>query len=162
MSSHDRGAKPESANPAADGALRLMAFDSADLEVISAHVQDALVRVAGMTYRARERRFVLMASRFDWLSVQSGAPQRSECGLHFDHVEAVAFQGFDRSDGQRVLNLLSINFHPGDAPSGEVVLTFSAEAAIRLKVECLDAQLNDLGLRWKTRRKPGHGTEYGE
>lgn len=147
---------PGAARSNSDKALHLLAFDSADLDVISAHLQDALVRVAGMTYIRSQRRFALLASRFDWLAAKAGAPERCESGLHFDHVEAVSVQGFDRRERKRLLNLLSISFAETAAPGGFVVLTFSGGAAIRLTVECLDAQMSDLGSRWKTRRKPGH------
>lgn len=138
--------------------LRLVAFDADDLEVISTHLQDALVRVAGMTHLPAQKRFALIASRFDWMAAEAGVPQRCESGLHFDHVLAVSLQGFDRKDGKRLLNLLDISFSEGEAPSGHVVLTFSGDAAVRLQVECLDAQMSDIGARWKTRRKPGHET----
>ena len=63
-----------------------------------------------------------------------------------------------QKDGKRLLNLLDISFSESDTPSGHVVLTFSGEAAVRLTVECLDVQMSDIGARWKTRRKPGHGS----
>ncbi len=146
-------------SPSASGPLRLVAFDAEDLDVMSTNLQDALVRVAGMTYQPAQRRFALLASRFDWLAAQAGAPQRCESGLHFDYVLATAYQGFNPAEGERLLNLLHISFEETDPPGGYVILTFSGDAAIRLRVECLDAQMSDLGARWKTRRKPGHGVE---
>lgn len=151
-------ANNEKAKTSQPESLRLVAFDSADLEVISTHLQDALVRVAAMTYQPAQKRFALVASRFDWMAAEAGAPQRCESGLHFDHVQAVSLQGFDQKDGKRLLNLLDISFSESDTPSGHVVLTFSGEAAVRLTVECLDVQMSDIGARWKTRRKPGHGS----
>jgi hypothetical protein len=55
-----------------------------------------------------------------------------------------------------MLNLLGILFEQTTTPAGVVTLTFSGGATIRLEVECVDAQLRDLGARWKTRNKPGH------
>ena len=46
--------------------LKLLALDSEDLEVISAHTQDAVVRVAEMGYVANERRFAFLMNRFAW------------------------------------------------------------------------------------------------
>jgi hypothetical protein len=43
------------------------------------------------------------------------------------------------------LELLGIEFHPGEAPGGSVVLMFSHGGAIRLDVECLECELADLG-----------------
>lgn len=55
-----------------------------------------------------------------------------------------------------MLNLLAITFEAGDAPSGTIVLTFSGGAALRLEVECIEAQLADLGAAWETPSRPSH------
>ena len=44
--------------------LKLVALDQEDLAVISAHLQDAIVKVGDLTYLPRERRFALVARRF--------------------------------------------------------------------------------------------------
>lgn len=48
------------------GNLKLRAHDPADLAVISAHLQDALVPVSDMAWLKGERRFLLLANRFRW------------------------------------------------------------------------------------------------
>jgi hypothetical protein len=136
--------------------LRLVALDEDDLAVVSAHVQDAVVRVADMAYLPKEKRFALLASRFDWCCAEGGRMERCRAGLHFDRVEHAAFAGFDRTDAAGVLNLLSILFEPGEPPGGVILLTFSGGAALRLEVECIDAQIRDLGPRWEAHARPGH------
>jgi hypothetical protein len=44
-----------------------------------------------------------------------------------------------------VLSLLSITFKETDTPSGDVLLTFSGGGTVRLTVECLECQMQDLG-----------------
>ena len=44
-----------------------------------------------------------------------------------------------------VLELLGIEFRPGEAPGGSVVLMFSRGEMLRLDVECLECELADLG-----------------
>jgi len=139
--------------------LRLIALDDDDLAAVSANLQDAVVRAAALAYLPRERRFALLASRFDWVKAAEGRMERCRTGLHFDAVSHVAFTGFRPADPQTVLNLLSIGFEPQEAPGGLVTLTFSGGAGIRLKVECIDAQLRDIGPRWATKAKPGHGID---
>ncbi len=51
---------------------------------------------------------------------------------------------------------LAIRFLAGEAPGGTIELTFSANAAIRLDVECIEAQLTDLGAAWETESLPRH------
>jgi hypothetical protein len=140
-------------------ALRLIALDAEDLAVISCNLQDAVVRVEDLAYVPAQRRFALLASRFDWVAADAGRQERCRAGLHFDAVLKVASTGFDRADREAVLNLLSISFEEGEAPSGAVVMTFSGGAAIRLDVECVDAQMRDLGVRWTARHKPGHAID---
>ena len=53
----------------------------------------------------------------------------------------------------------SFSFEEALAPAGVVELTFSGGAAIRLDVECVDAQMRDLGVRWSARHKPGHAID---
>ena len=48
--------------------LKLVALDKEDIEVVSAHVQDALVRVADIIWQPREHRFVMALNRFDWMN----------------------------------------------------------------------------------------------
>jgi len=55
-----------------------------------------------------------------------------------------------------VLNLLAVEFSETDAPSGVVTLTFSGGPGIRLEVECLEAELADLGPSWITAACPAH------
>jgi hypothetical protein len=137
--------------------LRLIACDAEDLAVLSAHVQDAILRVGDMLYLKRKRRFVLALKRFDWLGSADGSPQRAQAGLHFEHVNKVALHGFRQDRPDDLLNLLNIEFVPGDDPSGAVLLIFSGGCAVRLEVECLEARMADLGPRWCVRHAPGHG-----
>ena len=133
--------------------LRLLAMDEEDLAVVSAHLQDAAVRVGDMAYVPRERRFALLAARFDWLSDSCA---RCRTGLHFEDVTRVSLTGFTPDEPDRVLNLLSVGFTPGEAPAGTLILTFSGGAAVRLDVDCLEAQMRDLGPRWAAQHRPGH------
>lgn len=48
------------------GGLKLYAGDEEDYLVISAHLQDAIVAVAEMTYSAADGRFAMLVNRFMW------------------------------------------------------------------------------------------------
>jgi hypothetical protein len=62
----------------------------------------------------------------------------------------------DQAAKDGVLNLLAVEFAETEAPSGVVTLTFSGGAALRLEVECLEAELADLGPTWTTAACPVH------
>jgi hypothetical protein len=144
-------------------ALKLLALDEEDLAVISAQLQDAIMRVQEMAYLPRQQRFAAVLNRFDWLDAekgegQQGRYQRRQSALRFDRVLDAKIQNISdrRQDG--IYELLTIQFQPTDPPGGEVLLVFAGDAAIRLKVECIEAELRDLSAAWRARSKPRHDT----
>lgn len=136
--------------------LGLMALDAEDLAVISAHVQDAVLRPADIAWRPGDGLLVLTLRRFDWSS-PAKRPQRRLSALHFGRVARVVHKGMDPA--AEALNLLAISFEPGEAPSGALRLDFSGGGAIRAEVECIEAQLKDLGPAWGAIRRPAHETD---
>ncbi|MCB1471889.1 MAG: DUF2948 family protein [Rhodobiaceae bacterium] len=138
--------------------LRLAALDADDLDVISAHMQDAVVTPSDMVFRRKSAAFIAMANRYDWDSeVREGAHRRRRTALHFDRVVSVRARGIPQGSGNEVLNLLAIRFLPGgDEPAGTIELVFSGKAAIRLQVECIEVRLKDMGPVWATQHRPDH------
>ena len=138
--------------------LKLVALDQEDLEVISCHVQDAVVTVGEIVWIPAERRLVIPLNRFDWESAEGTTPQfrRRRAALRFERVNSFKARGIDPASKGAMLNLLAANFFEGAPPSGHVELTFSGGPALRLDVECVEAELVDLGPEWVTVRRPGH------
>jgi hypothetical protein len=138
--------------------LKLVALDNDDIDVLSAHVQDSVVKVGDILWRPAEKRIVIVINRFDWESAQSPAPpfRRRRAALRFERVNGVKARQITCADKEAVLNLLAVEFVPSDAPAGQVILTFSGGAALRLDVECLEAELADLGPVWATATCPAH------
>ncbi|WDR02369.1 DUF2948 family protein [Devosia algicola] len=140
--------------------LKLLALDSEDLEVISAHAQDAVVRVGDMGYARKDRRFAMLMNRFDWESgTGRDKGQRKRAALHFDGVQSVATAGIDTNAHDGVLELLSIQFEAIDGPAGIIELNFAGGGSVRLGVECLEARLSDLGATWAAAAKPAHALD---
>ena len=144
--------------------LKLVALDKDDIEVVSAHVQDAMVKVADIFWQPREHRFVMALNRFDWMSAVDSSMaakadyRRCRTALRFERVLACKFRGFDQSNKNGQLNLLAVEFAEHDSPAGTVMLTFSGGAVIRLDVECLEAELADLGEVFTAELCPDHFT----
>lgn len=142
--------------------LKLIALDAEDLGVISVHLQDAVLRAGDMMYFPNEQRFVLLANRFDWAKATDGSQdghERRRAALRFERVKSAKVQSVDFGDKRQVLALLAITFEPGapdQSPEGDVTLTFSGGAAIRLGVECIEAELKDLGAAWAAKQSPDH------
>jgi hypothetical protein len=138
--------------------LKLAALDESDLEVLSAHMQDAVLKCSDIRYWKSKGKFAILANRFAWDALsrgKNGRFQRRLSGLQFARVLSARSSGISR-DGETVLSLLSIGFDPGEPPSGTVVLTFAGGGTIRLEVECIEAQLDDLGPAWETAHVPCH------
>jgi hypothetical protein len=133
--------------------LKLLAFDSEDLEVISAHCQDAVVRVGDMGFAQGDHRFALLMNRFDW---EAGKGQRKRAAIDFASVKGVLAQGFDQNARDGVLSLLAISFSETDGPAGIIELAFAGGATLRLTVDVLEARFQDLGAAWATKNKPKH------
>ncbi len=143
--------------------VKLVALDGEDLAVISAHVQDAVVRIGEMTFQPGEKRFVAVMRRFDWLNAETTDTSkdfvRRQSGLRIDQVERAQVTGFDPTDGDRVLSLLAVSFEETTAPAGIVTLHFSGDTAIALHVGYIEAELKDLGAAWTTKNRPDHPDE---
>jgi hypothetical protein len=139
--------------------LKFVVLDEEDLEVVSAHVQDAVVKASDVMWRPQENRLVVPINRFDWESAQAEQPEfcRRRAALRFERVMSCKCRQVDGKDA--VLNLLAVEFSETDAPSGVVTLTFSGGAAIRLDVECLEAELADLGPTWTAVACPAHAID---
>lgn len=139
--------------------LRLAALDEDDLTIISAHIQDAVVKVGEIDFLAGANKFALPLNRFAW-EARTGwfrrRDQRRRSLLSFDRVLGVRSTGIDRAKPDDVLSLLALNFTTIAAPSGLISLIFSGGAAIALDVECIEARLADTGGAWEASSRPVH------
>lgn len=175
-------AAPASSGCAGDavaGPLRIKAEDIGDLQVISACVQDAVVKLGDIAYVPRARQFVVLLNRYRWenatepgdvrfADVVAGraAPnprERVRAGLTFGSVLRARRQGLsqaaDQAATEQVLALLAIEAAPGGDGAATITLTFAGGAQVRLDVECVDVRLEDLGNPWPARRRPAHVVE---
>ncbi|KQW78697.1 hypothetical protein ASC65_15365 [Brevundimonas sp. Root1279] len=134
--------------------LRLLAEDADDLHIISAALQDAILRPKDIIWEPSARRVTLQLSRFCW---ECGGT-RVMSGMQFGDVVAVKSRRLPRSP-DNALELLAMDFEPGEAPGGRVLLMFAGGGDLRIDVECLDAVLTDLSERWPARVAPTHLAE---
>lgn len=144
--------------------LKLVAFDNQDLEIISAHCQDAIVRISDIAYIASERRFALIMNRFDWenaieqnkISGKKQSFRRRRTALRFECVTKVQQRNIDLKKQKDVKELLTIRYQEQTRPQGHISLIFAGKSEIKLEVECIEAILQDLGAIWETNAKPTH------
>jgi Protein of unknown function (DUF2948) len=147
--------------------LRLIALDEDDLKIISAQLQDAIVRMDELAFLPKESRFVAVMKRFDWMKAGgNGASEgnfyeRRQAALRFERVLGAKFRDLPLDNKDAVEDLLAIYFEPAEPPGGFVDLIFAGGGRIRLEVECIEAELRDLGPVWRTRHKPTHPVASG-
>ncbi|MGB3536959.1 MAG: DUF2948 family protein [Mesorhizobium sp.] len=141
-------------------ALKLIALDDQDLGIISACVQDAVMKVGDLEFLPTMKRFVIPMNRFAWEKKSSffrRHNERRQSVLHFDRVLGAKLSGISRDKPDEVLSLLAISFVPLGEPAGIVELIFAGDGAIMLEVECIEARLADLGSAWEAASRPRHG-----
>lgn len=140
--------------------LNLGALDADDLAVIASLTQDAVLPATEMQWDRKAGRFALLLNRFRWEEgpARAVSPERVQSLLAFDTVTAVATSGIDRTDGDTILSLLTIDYEPVDAPSGHIILTLAGDGAIRLSVEAVEATLKDVTRPYSapSRKTPSH------
>ncbi len=139
--------------------LKLVALDSEDLAVISAHMQDSVFKVADIDWSPRDKQFSLATNRFVWEEAARKRKgfERRRAALVFKRVLSVRSIGIDRARRDDVLSLLALRFEQkGEGPEGMLELSLSGTASIVLEVECIEVQLADIGGAWETTSKPRH------
>jgi hypothetical protein len=140
-------------------ALRLIAEDETDLEVISSAVQDAVLKAENLKYDRKRRRFTLEVNRFQWEDSKSkrGPQGRVRSLLAFDGVLGVKTRAVNKVDPDMVYSVLSLTFSPADEPpGGKISILFSGDGELALDVETIDATLLDSAYEWTTRHRPDH------
>ncbi len=143
--------------------LKLLALDPDDLKILSAHLQDAVLRMADMVYMPADRHFAAVMSRFDWLAAETDDGKHSNlrrcrCALRLDKVKRAQVHKIRPGDPFAVAELLAMTFEEADPPGGFITLYFAGGGAVRLEVECIEAELRDLGTAWRATMKPEHMT----
>ena len=147
--------------------LKLISLDEEDLTIVSAHVQDALVRADEIEYVPNRKQLILPIRRFVWEAPGARRmlfpnKERRAAVLHFNHVQALKVRGF-RQGAPEALSLLTIEYaqNSENDPAGEIVLHFAERKAMALKVDAIEAQLTDTGGRWAASSRPKHpATSY--
>jgi len=141
--------------PAAVSPLHLLAEDAADLQVISAALQDAVAKLGDIHWEPATRRMTVALNRFRW-EADDRTSERVRSGLQLGSVLSVKARKLRRDAPRAVVALLAVEFEPGEAPGGTILLRFAGDADLRCEVECIDAVLSDLSAPWGARGKPAH------
>ena len=147
--------------------LLLVAREAADLEVVSALLQDAIIAGVDMHYDARDNCFMIVANRFCWersaladinASRGDAVHERAICGVRINHVTAVQKRRWPADWRDAFLNLLALKrLAMPQQDSGCVIeLSFSGGPSMRLITKQIDIVLGDLDSGRPTNLQPRH------
>ena len=147
--------------------LRLVAKDEADLEVVSALLQDAIIAGADMHYDAQHDCFMIVANRFCWerpaladMNDSTGGMlhERALCGVRINHVTAVQKRRWPADWRDAFLNLLALKLvaMPQQDKGCMIELSFSGGPSMRLTTKQIDMVVSDLDCGRPTNLQPQH------
>lgn len=144
-------------------ALKIAALDENDLAVISAHLQDAVLRVGDIRWMKSTGKLALVANRFDHFSDTGGSGERRQCGIQISRVRQVTARNIVMQDRSAIVALLAMTFTPGaQAPEGVIELSFAGGGAVRVEVECIEVAMADISRPWRARARPDHETDIDD
>ncbi|MZR31438.1 DUF2948 family protein [Sneathiella litorea] len=142
-------------------ALKLIAAEAEDMEILSAALEGMITSPGEMSYLKSMRAFTVMGSRFKW--EDATGPSKSDknwfrirTGIFFGDVMSIKSAGITQANPKEVLELLSLSTHVGEDAQAEIRLNFAGGGTLSLATECINVTLTDTGEPWTTELKPGH------
>ena len=139
--------------------LKLLAYTKEDLNVISAHLQDAIVFASDIAYLKKNRILLIQLNRFMWEDVEKGVfrkNKRIRTVLKFDNVMHVVSKNINQNDKNVFLDFLAIESTELTDKNYEMKLIFSGDSIIRITAEVIEVTLDDQGAPWESKNKPKH------
>ncbi len=160
---------------ASSSGLKLLAQSAEDLSIISAALQDSVLRLGDIQYDASRRNLTIALNRYCWEAPQAKAsgwwpfqpkPRglRVRSAIQFGDVRKVERRNLKAGEPDAIVSLLDLAFTPTDASgsdgdpvtSGTLLLRFAGKADLRLTMDCIDVILADVSAPWAASRVPDH------
>ena len=139
--------------------LKLIAKTDEDLRVISAHLQDSIVKTSDIANLQKNKIFLMQLNRFMWEDVEKGVfrkNKRIRTVLKFENVLKATSKNVNQKKNDRFLDFLAIEMFKMPDKNFEMNLIFSGDVVIKLVVEAIEVTLDDQGSSWESKNKPRH------
>ena len=139
--------------------LKLIAKTDEDLRVISAHLQDSIVKTSDIANLKKNRIFLMQLNRFMWEDVEKGVfrkNKRIRTVLKFENVIKVTSKNINQKKNDRFLDFLAIETFKMPDKNYEMNLIFSGDIVIKLIAEAIEVTLDDQGSSWESKNQPKH------
>ena len=139
--------------------LKLIAKTDEDLRVISAHLQDSIVKISDIANLKKNKIFLIQLNRFMWEDVEKGVfrkNKRIRTVLKFENVLTASSKNVNQKKNDRFLDFLAIESSKMPDKNYEMNLIFSGDIIIKLITEAIEVTLDDQGSPWESKNKPNH------
>ena len=139
--------------------LKLIAKTDEDLRVLSAHLQDSILKTSDIANLKKNKIFLMQLNRFMWEDVEKGVfrkNKRIRTVLKFENVLKVTSKNVNQKKNDRFLDFLAIETFKMPDKNYEMNLIFSGDIVIKLIAEAIEVTLDDQGLSWESKNKPKH------
>ncbi|MFN3229979.1 MAG: DUF2948 family protein [Asticcacaulis sp.] len=155
--------------------LRLLGQSPEDLRVLSAALQDSVLRLGDIQYDAKRCMLTLLVNRYCWERKSEDASgwwpfgakrtgYRVRSAIQFGDVRKLERRNLKHGQPDAVVSLMDLDFTPalradpedGPVTSGTLLLRFAGDADLRLTLDCIDVILADVSAPWAASRMPEH------
>ena len=139
--------------------LKLIAKTDEDLRVISAHLQDSIVKISDIANLKKNKIFLMQLNRFMWEDVEKGVfrkNKRIRTVLKFENVLTASSKNVNQKKNDRFLDFLAIESSKMPDKNYEMNLIFSGDIIIKLITEAIEVTLDDQGSSRESKSKPNH------
>ena len=139
--------------------LKLIAKTDADLKVISAHLQDSIVKTSDIANLKKNKIFLMQLNRFMWEDVEKGVfrkNKRIRTVLKFENVLKVYARNINQSKKDKFLDFLTIETNKMPDNNYEMKIVFAGDSVIKVTSEVIEVTLDDQGSAWDTKNMPKH------
>ncbi len=133
--------------------LKLIAKNKDDLNVLSAHLQDAIVSVSEIAHLKKNKLLLIQMNRFMWEDVERGIYRKNKrvrTVLKFENVLKVSSKNINYNNKNQFLDFLAIESHEMTDKTQEMNLVFSDDLILKVSAEVIEVTLDDQGVPWDT------------
>ena len=139
--------------------LKLIARTTDDLRVISAHLQDSIVKTSDIANLKKNRIFLMQLNRFMWEDVEKGVfrkNKRIRTILKFESVLEAHAKNINPNKKNVFLDFLTLESKKMPDNNYEMKILFAGDSIIKIVSEVIEVTLDDQGKAWDTKNMPKH------
>ena len=139
--------------------LKLMGKNKDDLKVISAYLQDSVLKVKDIVFLKKNKTFIMIINRFMWEDVEKGLfrnNKRIRCAIKFESVLRVMSKNINQKNKTKPLECLAVKCSTMPDETYKINFFFAGDGLITIISEAIEIFMNDLGKPWNVKYVPTH------